>query len=147
MLEYLCPMPVSFAEGQAAITAGHLKASELGITVTVVVVDEGGYVICAGRMDGAPSVTPQVAEAKACGAAIFHRNGEQFQNMHRDRPGFFAAANAMVRTGLIPGLGSALIRKEGVVLGAVGVSGGVPDQDLECAEAAVAALVGARRSA
>jgi uncharacterized protein GlcG (DUF336 family) len=30
-----------------------------------------------------------------------------------------------------------LIRRDGMVLGAVGVSGGRPEQDLECAEAGV----------
>jgi glc operon protein GlcG len=38
---------------------------------------------------------------------------------------------------MVPGLGSVLIRRDGKVLGAVGVSGGRPEQDLECAEAAV----------
>jgi len=35
----------------------------------------------------------------------------------------------------VPGLGSILIKRDGDVLGAVGVSGGRPEQDLECAEA------------
>jgi glc operon protein GlcG len=36
---------------------------------------------------------------------------------------------------IVPGLGSVLIRRDGNVLGAVGVSGGKPEQDLECAQA------------
>jgi len=40
---------------------------------------------------------------------------------------------------IVPGLGSVLIRRDGGVLGAVGVSGGRPEQDLECAEAGISA--------
>jgi glc operon protein GlcG len=36
---------------------------------------------------------------------------------------------------IVPGLGSVLVKRDGKVLGAVGVSGGRPEQDLECAEA------------
>ena len=37
-------------------------------------------------------------------------------------------------------LGSALVRRDGAVLGAVGVSGAKPEQDLDCAEAGLKAL-------
>jgi uncharacterized protein GlcG (DUF336 family) len=40
-----------------------------------------------------------------------------------------------VRVPIVPGLGSVLIRRDDRVLGAIGVSGGKPEQDLECAEA------------
>jgi uncharacterized protein GlcG (DUF336 family) len=55
--------------------------------------------------------------------------------MAQDRPGFFSAADRLVRVPLIPGLGSVLIREDANVIGAIGVSGGRPEQDLECAEA------------
>jgi uncharacterized protein GlcG (DUF336 family) len=41
---------------------------------------------------------------------------------------------------IIPALGSALIRRDGKVLGAVGVSGALPEQDLDCAQAGLATL-------
>ncbi|MGZ6142116.1 MAG: heme-binding protein [Myxococcales bacterium] len=40
----------------------------------------------------------------------------------------------------MPGLGSVVIRRGGAALGAVGVSGGKPEQDLDCAEAGLKAL-------
>jgi uncharacterized protein GlcG (DUF336 family) len=46
----------------------------------------------------------------------------------------------MVRLPIIPGLGSILIRRDGAVVGAIGVSGGKPDQDLDCAEHGLRAL-------
>jgi glc operon protein GlcG len=128
-------MPVSLKRAQAVIDKPHAKASQLGIKVTVAIVDEGGHLIALGRMDGAIPLSPQLAEAKAVGAAMFGRDGEALAKMAQDRPGFFSAADRLVRVPLIPGLGSALVTEDGIVIGAVGVSGGRPDQDLECAQA------------
>ena len=98
-------------------------------------VDEGGLLISLQRMDGAPPLSPQIAEAKAVGAAMLHRDGASLADLARDRPGFFSVADRLTRIPIVPGLGSVLIRSEGRVLGAIGVSGGKPEQDLECAQA------------
>jgi uncharacterized protein GlcG (DUF336 family) len=105
--------------------------------VTVAVVDEGGLLIALGRMDGAPPLSPQVAEAKAVGAAMLYRDGAGLADLAKERPGFFGVADRLVRVPIVPGLGSVLIKRDGNVLGAVGVSGGKPEQDLECAEAGI----------
>ncbi|HEY8796779.1 MAG TPA: heme-binding protein [Candidatus Dormibacteraeota bacterium] len=128
-------MPVSLKRANAVIDKAITKASQIGIKVTVAIVDEGGHLIALSRMDGAIPLSPQLAEAKAVGAAMFGRDGEALAKMAQDRPGFFSAADRLVRVPLIPGLGSALISEDGKVIGAVGVSGGRPDQDLECAQA------------
>src|SRR6202165_3772007 len=128
-------MPLSLTGANNVIDKAHAKAKDLGIKVTVAVVDEGGLLIALSRMDGALPLSPQLAEAKAVGAAMFHRDGGALAQMAQDRPGFFSAADRLVRTPLVPGLGSALIKEEGNVVGAIGVSGGRPEQDLECAEA------------
>ena len=128
-------MPLPLAAAQQVIASAHAKATQLGIRVTVAVVDEGGVLIALGRMDGALPLSPQIAEAKAVGAVMLHRDGQALADLARDRPGFFAVADRLTRVPIVPGLGSVLIRREGHVLGAVGVSGGRPEQDLECAEA------------
>ena len=128
-------MPLTLADAQKAIASAHAKAVSLGIHVTVAVVDEGGLLIALGRMDGAPPLSPQVAEAKAVGAAMLYRDGASLAELAKDRPGFFSVVDRLVRVPIVPGLGSVLIRREGRVLGAVGVSGGRPEQDLECADA------------
>lgn len=128
-------MLLSLIEANKVIEKAQAKAAQLGIKVTVAVVDEGGHLIALSRMDGAIPLSPQLAEAKAVGAAMFGRDGEALAKMAQDRPGFFSAADRMVRVPLIPGLGSVLIKDETKVSGAIGVSGGRPDQDLECAEA------------
>jgi glc operon protein GlcG len=133
-------MSLSLKDADELIDRAHSKAAELGVKVTVAVVDKGGHLIALRRMDGAPPLSPQIAEAKAVGAAMFLRDGGALAQMAQDRPGFFSAADRMVRLPLIPGIGSIPIKREDRYVGAIGVSGARPEQDLECAESAVRSL-------
>jgi glc operon protein GlcG len=135
-------MPLTLEEAQTVIAGAHEHANQLGLHVTVAIVDEGGFLQALGRMDGAPPLSPQIAEAKAVGASVWHRDGDALAEVNRSRPAFFAQVDRMVRLPMIPGAGSVLIRRGSAVLGAVGVSGALPDQDRECAEAGLAALAG-----
>jgi uncharacterized protein GlcG (DUF336 family) len=128
-------MPLSLHDANQVIARAQAKATELGIRVTVAIVDEGGLLIALGRMDGAIPLSPQIAEAKAVGAAMLNRDGAGLAELAKDRPGFFSVADRMVRVPIVPGLGSVLIKRDGRSVGAIGVSGGRPEQDLECAEA------------
>jgi glc operon protein GlcG len=136
-------MPISQHQARTIINAGQAHAQTLGITVTVAVVDEGGLVKALNRMDGAPPLSAQIAEAKAQGAAVWHRDGHVLAEVAQERPGFVSAVSQMSRLPLIAGAGSIVIRdSDGTVLGAVGVSGGAPDEDRACCEAGIRALSG-----
>ena len=126
-------------EALEIIDRAHAKAREQGINVTVAVVDGGGLLVALGRMDGAAPLSPQIAEAEAVGAVMLHRDGASLAELARDRPGFFAVADRLTRVPIVPGLGSVLVKRDGNVAGAVGVSGGKPEQDLECAQAGISA--------
>jgi len=133
-------MPLSCEEALRLVGAAHDRARQIGIRVTVAVVDEGGLLLALARMDGAPPLSSQIAESKAVGAALWHRDGASLAQIHQERPGFFNAVAQLVRVPIMPGLGSALIRRDGAILGAAGVSGGKPEQDLDCAEAGLKAI-------
>jgi glc operon protein GlcG len=133
-------MPVSYEEALRMIEAAQDRARQIGIRITAVVVDEGGLLQALGRMDGAPPLSSQIAESKAVGAALWHRDGASLAEVNQQRPAFFQAVAQLVRVPIIPGLGSALIRRGGNVLGAMGVSGGKPEQDLDCAENGLRAI-------
>jgi glc operon protein GlcG len=130
-------MPLSLSDANQAIEKAHAKAAQLGIKVTVAIVDEGGLLIALARMDGAAPLSPQIAEAKAVGSAMLLRDGAGLAQIAQDRPGFFSVADRLVRIPLVPGLGSVPIKRDGKMVGAIGVSGGRPEQDLECVEAAL----------
>ena len=133
-------MPISLQQAQELTAVAHEHAGTLGVPVTVAVVDEGGHLISLGRMDGAFALSPQIAEAKAVGAAVWYRDGASLRDLREARPAFFEAVGHLTRVPLIPGLGSVILRDGGRVLGAVGISGGSSEQDLECALAGVRAI-------
>jgi uncharacterized protein GlcG (DUF336 family) len=135
-------MPLTLEQAQTVIDASHETARGEGLRVTVAVVDEGGLLQALGRMDGAPPLSAQIAEAKAVGAAVWHRDGDQLASVQADRAAFFATVSSMVRVPLVPADGSVVIRDGEKVLGAVGVSGAQPEQDRACAEAGIAAVLG-----
>ena len=132
-------MPVELEQAQAIIRGAHEKARAMGIRITIAVVDEGGVLQALARMDGAFPVSPQLAESKAVGAAMWHRDGAALVTARRERPEFFSQVDRLLRTPLMPALGSVLLRREGAILGAVGVSGATGEQDLECALAGLTA--------
>ena len=135
-------MPVSLGEANQLIVASQEEARKIGITITTVIVDEGGQVQAASRMEGTFPLSFKIAQAKAVGAAMWHRDGGSMQTMHADRPGFFGAVDLLGEIPLMPALGSLVLRHDGVVLGAIGISGATSEQDLECATAAVRAVFG-----
>ncbi len=133
-------MPLTLEDANKVIAGAHARASAMGVSVTAAVVDEGGHLVALGRMDGAPPLSPQIAEAKAVGAAMLLRDGGSLLQMSQDRPDFFHAVDRLVRMPLIPGPGSMPIKKDGTTVGAVGVSGAKPEQDLVCAHAGLASI-------
>jgi uncharacterized protein GlcG (DUF336 family) len=135
-------MPLTLDQTQTLIAAAHEHARASGLNVTVAVVDEGGLLQALGRMDGAPPLSSQIAEAKAVGAALWHRDGDQLASVQDQRGAFFGAVSRLTRLPLMPADGSVVIRHDGAVLGAVGVSGAKPEEDRECAEAGLAAALG-----
>ena len=134
-------MSITQAQARPIIDAAQRHAGSLAITVTVTVVDGGGLVKSSDRMDGAPPLSAQIAEAKAQGAAVWHRDGHVLAEVAKERAAFVASVSQMTRLPLIAGAGSIVIRDgDGSVIGAVGVSGGTPDEDRACCEAGIAAL-------
>jgi uncharacterized protein GlcG (DUF336 family) len=133
-------MPLTLADAEKIVSAAQQKAASIGVRVTVAVVDDGGHLVALSRMDGANPMSPMIATGKAVGAAMFRRDGAWLLSTANDRPAFWAAVEGMAGKDIVPGPGSLPIAIEGAVVGAVGVSGAKPDEDLACAEAGVSSL-------
>jgi uncharacterized protein GlcG (DUF336 family) len=137
---YFTTMPLSLAQAHELIAAAHDHAAANGWRITVAVVDEGGHLVALGRMDGAFPLSAQIAEAKAAGTALWHRDGEGLAASHANHPGFFAAVSKLPRLPLIPGPGAVVIRSGDTVLGAAGASGASGDDDRACVEVGLRAV-------
>jgi glc operon protein GlcG len=133
-------VPLSFAQTQTLIAAAHDHARANAWKIAVAVVDEGGLLVALARMDGAFPLASQIAEAKAVGAALWHRDGDRLAAGREAHEGFFDAVSTLVRLPLIPGPGSVVIEDDGRVLGAAAASGATGDDDRACVEAGVRAV-------
>jgi uncharacterized protein GlcG (DUF336 family) len=133
-------MSMTLDDAHKLIAAAQQKAASINVKVTVAVVDEGAHLVALARMDGANPMSPAIAEGKAVGAAMFRRDGAWLLSTANDRQAFWAAVKGMAGKDIVPGPGSLPITRDGKVIGAIGVSGAAPNEDLACAEAAVASI-------
>ncbi|MCY1442981.1 hypothetical protein D3C76_397770 [compost metagenome] len=109
--------------------------------LTVAVLDNGGYLLALQREDGASLVRPDVAQGKAWGAIALGKDSRLLAQDAQQRPWFYAALNELGRGTAVPAPGGVLIRNaNGVVIGAIGISGDTSDIDEQCAISAIEAM-------
>jgi uncharacterized protein GlcG (DUF336 family) len=115
------------------------KATELGIAVSVVVMDSGGNLKALARMDGAWLGSIDVAIKKAKTSVLFEMESQtvwQFSSPNGPAHGIESTNDGLVTfAGGIPIKGD-----DGKLWGGVGVSGGTVEQDQESARAGVTVL-------
>ena len=101
----------------------------------IVVVDAGGHIVAALRMDGNGSGIFDFALAKADAAAAWGFSTAQMAENAKGTPGFALAPHVVTVPGGVP-----VFSADGTArIGAVGVSGEAPSDDAECAEAGIKA--------
>jgi uncharacterized protein GlcG (DUF336 family) len=127
------------SRAQGAIDAGLAWAAVNDALMTFVVIDATGTVCASARMDGARTITYEIALAKANTAREFETSTAVLAQ--RVKPeNKIAIAQLAPRIAFLGG-GVPIVR-DGVVIGAVGASGGTEDQDIACADACIAAIGG-----
>ncbi len=114
--------------------AAELEAMRNKWNVVIVVVDDGGHPIYMQRLDGAPTGSIGVALGKARTAAAFKGPTKIFDDMAKTRPAITSIP------GMVPLEGGVPVMVNGLLVGAVGVSGASSQQDVQVAEAGIAAL-------
>ena len=127
-------------DARRMIAAAEQKATEIGQPMNIAVADAGGNLISHIRMDEAWIGSIDISIKKAYTARAFNiatkdlaeysQSGEQFFGIHASNNG-----RIMIFAGGIP------IKKNGKVIGAIGVSGGFGEQDHTVAEAGVEAFL------
>ncbi|WP_341395568.1 GlcG/HbpS family heme-binding protein [Arthrobacter sp. G119Y2] len=114
------------------------KARELGVTMSVCVVDAAGHELLTIRGDGAAWFTPGVARAKAQTAAAMKKDTSALADLDARFPGLIPliADQLSFQPTVLAG---GVVDSAAQPLWAVGVSGALPEQDEECARAALTA--------
>ena len=133
-------MPISSHQAQTAIDGAEGKAREMGLPVIVAVLDAGAHLKAFRRMDGAVLGSIDIAIRKAThGRPVPGQQRGRLGVLQAGRPGARPRAHQWrprpVRR-RHPAQGSATAQ----LIGALGVSGGTVAQDVEVAQAGLAAF-------
>ena len=109
--------------------------------LAVVVLGAGGAIKASESQDGTSQIRPKVAHGKAYGAYTVGLGSRALFERAKKEPFFIQAMNALCDGALVPVPGGVLIRStNGELLGAVGVTGDISDNDEICAVAGIEAV-------
>ena len=130
---------VTLEEARAVTATARAEASRIGQPMVVAVVDAGGHLLVAERMDGAWLGSVDVAINKAFTARAFDMETSQLGQFVQ--PGAPAFGLQHSNGGRIMAFeGGFPLQRDGVVVGAFGVSGGYGGQDEQVGQAALRAF-------
>jgi glc operon protein GlcG len=125
---------------QLVLAAAQARAVEIKVPMDIAVVDDGAHLLAFVRMDGAKLSSVEIAIHKAQGAAIRRlptapaRTGDEVNVA-------LSLGLALATQGRqIPVRGGIPLAIDGICVGAVGVSNGTEDQDVDVAQAGARAL-------
>jgi uncharacterized protein GlcG (DUF336 family) len=126
---------VALAAADSIIDAALEHGQTLGLgPLTVAVLDSAGELVALKRQNNSSLMRPKIAQAKAAGALGMGMGSRGLAERAQAFPAFINAVTALAGGYLIPVPGGVLIHDgSGMVLGAVGISGALPDQDEACA--------------
>ncbi len=127
-------MTLPFQDARTLADDARRHAEALGKAVSIAVVDYGGFVVLVERMDGARPMTPDIALSKAYSAAVMQRPTEMLENWRDSDPVFFTQVGRMGKHPIVATKGGYTIKRDGAILGGLGVSGGTPDEDQKICE-------------
>ena len=130
---------LTLAAARQAIAAAQGEAREMKVAMSVAVVDSGGQLVAFERMDGADLVGIRLAQDKAWTALVNRMSTGDLPPLVQPGAEFYgydsvAGGRTIVFAGGMP------LERDGVLVGAVGVSGGSSAEDQRAVDAAVAAF-------
>lgn len=129
---------ITLAEASAVVDGAlqHGRAKKFK-PLTVAVLDGGGHLVAFKREDDSSLLRFDIATGKAWGCLGMGFGGRGFAKRVQNAPHFVNALTVISGGRLVPQPGGVLIRREGKIVGAVGISGDTADNDEACAVAGV----------
>ena len=126
---------LTLADAQQVLKGAQAKMDEIGVKLTVSIVDGRGDLIALARVDGASWRTPYISQGKAVASATWGLSSADMAARWNEpiMPGFMALQGGR----FIPSQGALPIYKDGELVGAAGGSGGTPQEDEDCVRAGI----------
>lgn len=122
------------------LAAAEKKARAISVPMNIAVVDDGAHLLAFARMDGAKLSSIEVALTKAKAAAL--RRAPTGPALAAGEPGVILSLGLSLATDgrLTPIRGGLPLLVAGQCVGAIGISAGSEDEDVQVAQAGVDAL-------
>lgn len=134
-------MTITATQIQAGLAAALKKAGGIESLSSIAIVDAGRNLLGFVRMEGALLASIEISQAKAYTSASMNmKTGDIMPLIQPGAPLY--GMETSHRQSLIAFAGGVPIVKDGVVIGAVGVAGGMPPDDEAIAQAAADAIAG-----
>jgi uncharacterized protein GlcG (DUF336 family) len=131
---------ISLDQARVMIAVARARGREMGLKpLSVVVLDAGGHVLAFEREDGASPGRFEIARGKAYGAVMLGMPGSAQMARAEAQAYFMAAVNGAYGGKVVPVPGGVLVKDDGAVIGAVGVTGDTSDNDAAAAVAGIEA--------
>jgi uncharacterized protein GlcG (DUF336 family) len=128
---------LSIEEAQILIDGAAAKARAIGVPMCIAVCDESGHLIRFDRMDGGKVSSISIAVDKAFTGAVARRGTHVYNQLCV--PGSQTFGIHITNAGHFSIIGGGLpVTVDGEIVGGIGLSSGTAEQDLECAETAIA---------
>ncbi|MER7738487.1 heme-binding protein [Streptomyces sp. NPDC096538] len=131
--------PLTTADAEALVTAAVKAAEAAGITVSVTVLDAGGHLLAFRRDDRAVLISGETSTRKAYTALQLDAPTADLVDAVQPGGLFHTLPTALDRP-LLFIAGGVPVRRDGRLIGSIGVGGGSPEQDHGIATTAVRAL-------
>lgn len=121
------------------VAAAEAKAKEMGHPFVIAVCDESGVLKAFSRMDGAALFSVQIAQDKAYTSVGFGLSTDGWHDFIKNDPPLAAGAVGGIDRLVVFG-GGYPIKVGDTIVGAIGVSGGHYNQDMDVAQAGLTAV-------
>lgn len=130
---------ITLALCKELLEAAEQEAANVGVPMVISIVDGGGNLVATHRMDDALLVSLDIAQNKAWTAVALKMSTENLAKATGTGKELFGINTTNNGRVVIFG-GGIPLEKDGVIIGAVGVSGGSVKDDIKVATAAVKAF-------
>jgi len=129
-------MNITLEQAEQVIDAAKQKANEIDVPMTIAVVDTGGNLVVLARQNNALLASLDIAIGKAYTAVAMRMSTADLAPLVQPGQLLYHLEIANQPRTLVAFGGGLPLQVNGEIVGGVGVSGGIPDQDHQVAEAA-----------
>lgn len=132
------------ADARLLVAGAAARARAIGVPMCIAVTDESGNLLAFERMDGGKVTSITVAQDKAFTAAAARKATHEYNQACV--PGNLVFGIHTALSGRLSVVGGGLpVLVDGEVVGAIGLSSGTPQQDMDCAQAGIDHFLGQRQ--